>query len=162
MSSLEIVAQAVDVIVDDVVAWGRRACESGAFLLSTSDEPDHMSIVAVAGATGIERGRDRFRVSGTAVEQLFGWAGDAKLRIRAQVHSHRGVAFLSRTDLQYGFSVEGFMTSVVPCYASPSAEPSTWRWWEFSGYRWHERPGPAIVSGSAMAFSFDARGVHER
>jgi hypothetical protein len=160
MTSLTITKEAVVRLAAEVGRFGTDEAETGAFLLVGASGEDRLNVVALAGHAGIDRRRDRFGVSGEAVERLFVWAGDRGLRIRAQVHSHRHKAFLSRTDLDYGFAVEGFISSVVPQYGDPPAEPSDWGWWIYERGAWRGAPPPRVIDDSTGFVSFDARGVH--
>lgn len=160
MSRLLITRNLVDALVAEIGAWGARRAETGGFLLSPENRPDHANVLALAGQAGIVRRRDLFTISGGAIERLFSWAGDAELRIRAQVHSHGRDAFLSRTDLRHGFDVNGFITAVVPHFASPSASPGDWGWWQRGGGRWQARRAPDVVAGSVRIVHFDETGLH--
>lgn len=159
MIELKVYRSVVETILAETRRWGSRPAETGAFLLAPASHPDRISILALAGDAGIRRSRDLFQVTGPAVEQLFAWAGDGDLRVRAQVHSHRGDAFLSVTDLRHGFNVEGFVTSVIPDYGTPPVDPTQWGWWEFGHGAWRPRAAPLSVAGPADILVFDAHGV---
>jgi hypothetical protein len=160
MSALVITEQAVARLLADVRLHGARRVEAGAFLLAREIAPERLELVALAGERGIRRARDLFKVPGRAIERLFTWASDRDLMIRAQVHSHRRTAFLSPTDLRGGFSVDGFVTCVIPYYAEPPAEPEGWGWWEYGAGRWRTRTAPTPVAGEAEVVYFDTGGVH--
>lgn len=160
MSALVITEQAVARLLADVRLHGGRPTEAGAFLLAPAGESERLELVALAGERGIHRARDLLKVSGSAIERLFSWAADRDLMIRAQVHSHRRTAYLSPTDLRGGFSVDGFVTCVIPHYAAPPAEPERWGWWEYGAGRWTTRAAPTAVAGDAEVVHFDAGGVH--
>ena len=117
MNRLLLTRNPVDALVAEIGAWGDRHAETGGFLLAAEDNADRATVLALGGQSGIVRRRNLFTISGGAIERLFSWAGDTELRIRAQVHSHAHGAFLSRTDLQHGFDVDGFITAVVPHFA---------------------------------------------
>lgn len=159
MSSLLITRDLVDALVAEIGVWGARHAETGGFLLAAEDRPDRANVLALAGQAGIVRRRDLFTVSGGAIERLFSWAGDAELRIRAQVHSHARGAFLSRTDLRHGFDVDGFITAVVPHFASPSVRPGDWGWWQRGSGRWQAQRAPDVIAGPVRIFHFDERGL---
>jgi hypothetical protein len=98
--------EAVRVVADHIRAYGRLGhlgVETGAFLLSAPGD-DQVSVIAITGQAGIVRRPNLFAVSGKAIDRLFTWAEDRDLSIRAQLHSHRGAAFLSETDLLHGSS----------------------------------------------------------
>jgi hypothetical protein len=160
-AELSLSYQATQLIHADVRAWGQRQVETGGFLLADG-KMSEADMVALAGKEGVIRRRDCFRLSGEAVDQLFTWAGERGLRILAQVHSHRRTAFLSRVDLDHGFSVERFVSSVVPNYAAPPLDPSGWSWWRFSAGTWSRITAPATVGCAARVVTFDAEGVDDR
>lgn len=160
MSRLLITRHLVDALVAEIGAWGERNVETGGFLLAAEDHPDRANVLALAGEAGIVRHRDLLTISRSAIERLFTWAGDAEMRIRAQVHSHARVAFLSRTDLHHGFDVDGFITAVVPHFAAPSADPGDWGWWQRGGGRWQARRAPDVVVGTVHIVRFDEGGLH--
>ena len=157
MSELLIVEGAVRVLLAEVKAYGAVPQETGAFLLSREDAPDELSLVAVPGSKGVRRHRNFFEISADTMGELFDRAADEALMIRAQLHSHRRSAFLSRTDLEHGFDVEGFVTCVVPRYADPPNDPALWSWWRFEGGSWNRCPAPAVISGPCEQIDF-ARG----
>ncbi len=160
MSGLQIDQEVRDRLVEHVTGWGRVNCETGGFLLAGEDERDHMTVLALAGVAGIVRRRDVFSVSSAAIDTLFSWAADEELVVRAQVHSHRGSAFLSKTDLKYGFSVDGFTTSVIPRYVDPSAEPAHWGWWTYGSGAWSRTAAPALTRAElGQVITFDANEV---
>jgi len=151
---------AVDALIADIRHWGVLGAETGGFLLAPESDPDRLTIVALAGQAGIARRRGLFGISGPTIDQLFSWAADAELRIRAQVHSHARGAFLSPTDLRHGFDVTGFISAVVPHFATPSVEPREWGWWERTAAHWQARAAPGVIAGTASVVRFDQGGVH--
>lgn len=159
MSALTLSDQALDTLLTETRAWGARPAETGAFLLSVPAAADRLVVIALAGSAGIRRERDLFLISGAALERLFSWAGERSLTVRAQIHSHRGHAFLSPTDLRGGFNVEGFTTAVIPRYADPPADPTAWGWWRYGVGGWRICAGPKPVRASAEVVVFDARGI---
>lgn len=159
MIRLLVTRNLVDALVADISAWGTHNAETGGFVLASEHRPDRANVLALAGQSGIVRRRDLFTISGAAIERLFSWAADAELRIRAQVHSHARGAFLSRTDLKHGFDVDGFITAVVPHFATPSADPGDWRWWQRGSSRWHPYRAPDVVAGSVRVVCFDEDGL---
>lgn len=160
MSGVRITSAAIDTMTGYVADWGARRVETGGFLLADAERPNAIiDTVALAASAGIVRQRLLFGVSGGAIGQLFDWAADSGLRICAQVHSHQGDAFLSRTDLKHGFAVEGFTTAVVPFFADPSRDPQRWGWWSFRDGSWQSCPPPAPVAGRVRVVHFDERGI---
>ncbi len=111
---------------------GESSRETGAFLLAALDQVDHVTGVAIPESSGVMSCERSIRCMRSTIDRLFTWAAEHKVRVRAQVHSHSCDAFLSRTDVRHGFSVEGFITSVVPRFASPPEDPDEWGWWIFS------------------------------
>lgn len=154
MGELRVPAVAVDFVVDEVAAYGSLERESGAFLLASIDDPGLITAVAVPGEKGIERERDLFTISSSSILELFDLASTRGLTIRAQIHSHRRRAFLSATDLRYGFNVDGFVTAVVPFYSAPSPEPKDWGWWGFIEEKWVDVAAPVVTEGTCSRLSF--------
>ena len=146
-------------LVDDVHNHGRAGTETGAFLLGLADQP--VTILALAGTAGVTRHRQQFRVTGQAIHRLLSWAGDRELQVVAQAHSHGAAAFLSRTDLRHGFSVEGFTTTVIPYFRMPPQDPADWGWWRYEG-EWIEVEAPGVIDGVATVVVFDEDGVRDR
>jgi hypothetical protein len=159
---LEITKGAVEAVVFEIITWGTEICETGAFMLSSEASPDRMATVALPGLAGVHRAHDGFKLSGAAIERLFTWAADSGFRIRAQMHSHRRHAFLSPTDLRYGFNVEGFITSVVPDYAAPPHDPADWGWWRYQRQGWDTARSPTVIDGGCTTVLFDERRPHVR
>lgn len=162
MSGLQIHADMVKLLLGEVQRYGARSVETGAFLLSQTEAPDELELIALPGQSGICRRANLFEVSGEAIGRLFEWAGESARSIRAQVHSHKRTAFLSRTDLEFGFNVEGFVTCVIPHYADPPGAPGEWGWWEYRGGSWRSRKAPAVVAGTTEVIEFDAEKLNER
>lgn len=154
MSALTIRKGAVELLMQEVESYGAIPTETGAFLLAREDAPDEISIVAVPGPVGIVRRRDLFQVSAETLGGLLDLASEEELLIRAQLHSHRRGAFLSRVDLEHGFDVEGFVTCVVPRYADPPREPAEWSWWRFDSGGWGRCPAPVTVAGECRRIDF--------
>jgi hypothetical protein len=159
VSGLVLCSGARDGVIAEVERYGALACETGGFLLTTAGTPERLAIAALADERGIDRRRGLFEVSGRAIERLFAWAGERELAIRAQVHSHGRRAFLSRTDVEHGFTVEGFTTAVVPWFAAPPADPARWGWWRCAGGDWLTADAPAVIEAAAEIVHFDEDGV---
>jgi hypothetical protein len=162
VSGLSVSRDAIRHLSTEIAVHGARPAETGGFLLAHANTRERLDVLALADQVGINRGRDLFRIRSSAIERLFTWAGDQDLLIRAQVHSHRGGAFLSETDLRHGFAVEGFITSVVPNYARPPDDPASWGWWSYSARRWRVLCPPSVAPGRARVVRFDQAGVDER
>lgn len=158
MTPLSLSTASVETIVSEVAAWGATDLETGGFLLG--DHDGAIGWVALSAAAGIRRRRDQFVVSGRAMSVLFGFADELGYAIRAQFHSHGARAFLSKSDLRHGFSVNGFVTAVLPTYAEPPAAPSAWGWWTYSR-QWIPTPPPVVVPGDTRVVRFDEDGVRE-
>ena len=146
-------------IADVVHAAGQRPVETGGFTLGASTGP--LSVLALTGTEGVERRRNLFRVSGGAMAVLFEWADSAGITIVAQWHSHGRLAFLSETDVEHGFNVPGFRTTVVPFYRSPTPDPAAWGWWMFNGRHWVETPPPRLIDAEFRVITFGEEGVVE-
>jgi hypothetical protein len=151
----------IDALHADVRHHGRLDVETGMFLL-TSPTTGAITTLALAGARGITRTRGQFAVTGAALARLFGHARSQQLQVVAQLHSHRGAAFLSPVDLQYGFAVEGFTTCVIPNYPRPSRDPAAWGWWQHTEGRWRPVPPYSVSKNGAIArvVIFDEDGVY--
>lgn len=160
MSELVMPLDMASEIVREVRSFGTMRKETGGFLLAPDTNSAELEVLALAGTAGIRRKIDLFVVSGTAIERLFTWASHERLAIRAQVHSHGRRAFLSRSDIRHGFTVEGFVTSVVPYFLDPPATPDAWGWWQCRAGRWREHEAPDLGSGTVRVVRFDEDGVH--
>jgi hypothetical protein len=125
----------IDALHADVRRHGRLDVETGMFLL-TSPIIGAVTTLALAGTRGVIRTRGQFAVSGTALARLFAHAREQQLQVVAQVHSHRGPAFLSPVDVKHGFAVNGFTTCVIPDYRRPSRDPAAWGWWQHTTGQW--------------------------
>lgn len=158
MTSLSITSETVAALTSEVAAWGCRGVETGGFLLGGDDRA--ISCIALSGGPGIRRDRNHFRISGRAVAALFIYADEHDYAIHAQFHSHRGSAFLSDTDLAHGFDVDGFVTAVLPTYASPPLDLRAWGWWAYRG-NWLPTRSPVVVAGDTRVLRFDEEGVRE-
>jgi len=147
---------------EHVLAYGELDVETGLFLLAPRGA-DTVSTVAFAGSAGVTRHRGRFALSSRAISRLFRHLTDRELVVLAQVHSHRGAAGLSRTDLDHGFSVEGFTTAVIPNYRRPPHDPRAWGWWRYDHGRWLSIAPYELDSAlpATAAITFDEDGVHE-
>jgi hypothetical protein len=156
MTRLSITNASIATVVSEVAAWGAKNVETGGFLLG--DHQGAITSVALSGATGIRRRRAQFVVSGRAVAVLFAYADRRGLAVRAQFHSHGGRAFLSPSDLRHGFSVEGFVTTVLPTYVSPPTNASAWGWWAYLD-GWARTAPPVIGSGETIVVRFDEDGI---
>lgn len=151
---------AVIVVVEHVRYYGRQGVETGAFLIAPASATT-ITTLALAGTEGIVRRRELFRASGRALERLFTWTDHNHLLIRAQIHSHRGLAFLSETDMRHGFSVDGFTTIVIPRYFSPPGEIRAWGWWRYEGGMWRSLAPLGKVPAQMKSVFFDEEGVRE-
>jgi hypothetical protein len=157
---LQVGADAVATIVDDVRRYGGGGVETGSLLLTPRGEPT-ASVLALAGEAGVTRHRGLFVLSAAALSPLFDYAEDNDLQVRAQVHSHRFEAFLSPTDKAGNIRMHGFIAAVIPTFATPSSDVAVWGWWVFEGAGWIATH-PAIVSDlNTKVLTFDADGVHE-
>jgi hypothetical protein len=141
-----------------VEGWGQKSCESGLLLLGQPEEA-LAHVAAWPGKKGIVRMRGKFAISGLALAQIFDWASERELVVRALVHSHGGRAFLSWVDLDSGFSVPDFVSAIVPQYREPSSDVSDWGWWQFDGERWGDFDAPSLVDEALIELTFDENGV---
>jgi hypothetical protein len=160
MTSFILPDSAINLIVEEVEKYGEQDVETGGFLLSSSDEPEKILVVACAGdGPGINRQALQFTMSGLAMNQLFDWAFDQNYRVVAQFHSHKHGAFMSYADQMLGLSVRGFISTIVPNYAAPSLSPSAWGWWVYEKDGWLDISAPQTTDLPCGAFYFDELGV---
>jgi hypothetical protein len=148
----------VDRIAGATVMAARDLVETGGFILRGYNAAE-ASVLALTGEKGIERRIGLFVVSGLALAALFEWADEHDLTLAAQWHSHRFEAFLSETDLKYGFGVPGFKTAVVPWYEQASPNSADWGWWQYDGKAWVAQAAPATGAGRFTVVTFDEDGV---
>lgn len=161
MSTPRIPITIADLVQDHVASYGKSDVETGLFLAGPRGD-DTATTVAFAGTRGVERHWGRLAISGRAISQLLRFLGERDLVALAQVHSHRGPAGLSRTDLHHGFSVEGFTSAVIPYYRHPAHDPHGWGWWRYQAGRWNATDPFALTtrSPSITAVTFDEDGIH--
>ena len=155
---LRIPASAIEAIGDEVLAFGSRDVETGGFVMAARDG-DTVSIVAVAGNTGIVRRGNLFVMSELALDRIFTFADDRQMWIPAQFHSHRLGAFLSETDKEHGLRVDGFISVVIPTYSDPPRDVARWGWWRFGAGRWRTIEPGGIAGGQVDVVRFDEDGV---
>lgn len=150
-------------LLEHVRFYGQQDVETGAMLLSNPGEPE-ISVLALAGEAGITRHYGLLVLSAEALAPLFEYAEDNGLQIRAQVHSHAREAFMSRTDKAGNIRMQGFIAGVVPNFANPSTQPSTWGWWTFDGQNWVDIAPPTLTSPTpgATTVVFDSSGIREQ
>jgi hypothetical protein len=145
-------------VVGDVTRYGAKNVETGGFLLAPRGE-DTISIVALAGDAGITRRRDLFQLSECALDRLFAHADERDLWIPAQFHSHGLNAFMSACDVDHGLSVHGFVTTIVPYFASPPEDAAQWGWWRF-GSAWTPVAPPSTSHAPVRVIAFAEDGIH--
>lgn len=161
MSAPLIPTAAAVMVHADVTDHGRLDVETGCFLLAPRGT-NTVTTVALAVSRGIVRHPYHFSVSRRAISQLFRHLTAHDLTILAQVHSHRGPAGLSETDLNHGYSVEGFTSAIIPFYQRPPFSPSEWGWWCYQDRSWTTTE-PFELTNDAPAdhpIAFDEDGVH--
>jgi hypothetical protein len=149
---------AIDAVVDHVRCYGHLGVETGGFLYMAPDS-EIVGGVALTGTKGITRQRGLFRISGEAIDALFSWAEDASLYVPIQWHSHAIEAFLSYVDRKSGFSVDGFISAVLPFFKNPPADLSKWSWNIFQEGDWSLVEAPKVVDGAVQIVVFDEDGV---
>ena len=161
--SVLIPAAAAAALAAEAAAFGARGLETGGFLLTSRAAPDDgypsVTAIALAGDAGIDRHRDMFQVSERALARLFTFADGHGLWIPAMLHSHRDAAFLSATDERHGLRADGFVSVVIPRYASPPGDPASWGWWRFESGRWLDAPPGRTAGEAAAVLRFDEGGV---
>lgn len=160
INHLLIPRDAVTALVADVAAYGAQDVETGAFLLTQRGCND-VSVLALLGTEGVVRHRGRLEVSATVMDPLFTFAEDRDLQVRAQVHSHKGDAFLSLVDRRGNIRVPGFTAAVIPTYRTPPAEPQRWGWWTYRTPDWTKSLPGLTTEDSAHVITVDAGGVRD-
>lgn len=146
-------------IATEARASGAYTVETGGFILSALEGP--ASVLALTGERGVVRRRDLFRVSGLAMATLFEWVEERELTVAAQWHTHGRRAFLSETDVEHGFNVPGFTTTVVPHYRTASADVASWGWWTYDDREWAAVSPPALVSSNFSVITFEEGRIDE-
>lgn len=158
-SNLTVPAAAAIRMCDDIRRYGRAGVETGGLLLTRSGAAE-VTVVAVAGTTGIVRRRGLFVIDRSAFDAIFTWTEDNDLQVRAMVHSHAEEAFLSRTDRDGGLRVKGFYSAVVPTFCDPPYDPSLWSWWSFtSDWTPTQAPPSGLTEVAVKTVVFDGDGV---
>ena len=160
MTQLRLGADAVEALVTDVARYGALGVETGSLLLTPPGEPT-VTALALAGTAGIERHPHLLVFSSAALNPLFSYAEDNGLQLRAQVHSHMHDAFLSHTDKTGNIRMPGFIASVIPTFATPATDPSTWGWWTFDEGDWTFSEPAIMTTHTTKVITFDADGIHE-
>lgn len=158
-NELALPSSAAATVVADVARFGTVRVETGGFLLAPRDS-DAVTVVALAGGAGIVRRRDLFQISDLALDRLFAHADKHDLWIPAQFHSHGLGAFMSECDVEHGLSVAGFVTTIVPYFSAPPADPADWGWWHYDG-EWAPIAAPRATTAPATVIRFDEDGVGE-
>lgn len=160
MRRLALGDDAIAAIHADVARWGALDVETGCMLLSSVGD-DMITVVALAGASGIKRHQRHLHITGEALDPLLEYAEDHDLQLRAQLHSHKHDAFLSEIDKAGNIRMRGFQAAVVPDYAAPPRSPERWGWWQFDGLDWHPHPHAEAGPHRTRLITFDAGGIHE-
>jgi hypothetical protein len=144
-----------------VAGYGQLDVETGALLMCLSGTDD-VSVVALAGHAGVIRRYGLFVLTLPVIDQVFTFAEDMGLQIRCQVHSHGGPAFLSPTDKRGNLRVNGFIAAVIPNFADPPQQPSSWGWWTFEEGAWQaSEPATTDPNSTAKILTVDADGIRE-
>lgn len=160
MSPLQIGSDAVATIVTDVARYGALGVETGALLLTPPGQAT-VTLVALAGTAGIERRAGLLVFTSAALNPLFSYAEDNGFQVRAQVHSHKHEAFLSKTDKAGNIRMPGFIAAVIPDFATPTSNVATWGWWTFEESDWKRGAPPTVTRLNTKFITFDAGGIHE-
>ena len=148
-------------VTRDVRSYGVRGMETGGFLMANVGT-DVLAGIALAGQSGIDRRGDLFQISERALDRLFAFADDQGFWLPVQLHSHRLAAFMSRTDARHGLRVEGFVSTIIPGFASPPEDVDAWGWWQFQSGDWQPcRPAAVRPGGPELIIAFDEDGVRE-
>ncbi|MGO8862081.1 MAG: hypothetical protein ACLQRH_15140 [Acidimicrobiales bacterium] len=164
MTTLELTVSSgvVDAVAAETRTYGSLRLETGGFLMAEAGH-DEICSVAMAGDAGILRRHNLFQISERALDRLFNFAGDEGLWLPVQFHSHEFGAGMSVADAQHGFRAEGFVSTILPRFAQPPADPAVWGWWQFLGGSWRPCSTPAVIPGDARAtLTFDEGGVRGR
>jgi hypothetical protein len=158
-TALTIPRTASTAIATETRTFGLHSQETGGFLMTPTGATT-VTVVAVAGTTGIIRHRNLLQISTRALARLFDYADNQDLRIPAQFHSHETLAFLSRTDTEHGLRVEGFTSVVIPTFANPPDDPTDWGWWTFHHPTWSPTSPGLHGTGDIQLIRFDEDGIH--
>lgn len=159
---LSIPQNGIEALVQETAKFGRAQLETGGFLLAHSGESEVCG-VAMAGMRGIVRRHNIFQISSPALDRLFSYATAAGLWIPAQFHSHRFRALMSLSDEQHGLRAEGFISTIIPDFALPPANPAAWGWWQFSRGDWVPIASVSLCPKNIMIIvDFDEGGVRDR
>jgi hypothetical protein len=151
---------ALGAVLKELRSFGASHLETGGFFLLPRGGQT-VSTVALAGDSGIVRGRNLFQISERALARLFDYADGQDLWAPIQFHSHARDAFLSLTDAAHGLRVEGFVSVVVPHYAEPTADMKVWGWWCFSACEWLPIEPAITGSGGVTVIRFDEDGARD-
>jgi proteasome lid subunit RPN8/RPN11 len=96
-----------------VLFWAARASDTSRVILV--EHPAHTAT------------RDGYSVDGNWLTQLWERMATDDTRVVAQVHTHPGVAFHSRTDDAFpALSTPGFVSVVIPRYATEDLDLGSW------------------------------------
>jgi hypothetical protein len=156
-NNLILPTSATAAVIAEVTRFGIESLETGGFLLAPRDA-NTITTVAHVGTAGIVRRRNLFQVSEVALDRLFAHADQHEFWIPVQFHSHGRAAFMSPTDVDHGLSVEGFVTTIVPYFATPPADPSQWGWWRYDD-AWTPIAPPRTTTGTSSIITFDEDGI---
>ena len=92
--------------------------------------------------------RDGYSVDGDWLTRLWERIATDDTRVVAQVHTHPGVAFHSRTDDAFpALSTPGFMSIVIPRYATEDLDLGSWFVAELQGDgNWESQPPLTVIT----------------
>ncbi|MBV8861856.1 MAG: hypothetical protein JO082_14355 [Mycobacterium sp.] len=148
-------------LCDSVAEYGHLGVETGGLLMCPPDT-DNVGVVALAGHAGVTRQYGLFVLTMPVIDQAFTFAEDMGLQIRCQVHSHAGRAALSPLDQRGNLRINGFLAAVIPTFADPPQQPSSWGWWTFRGGSWRATaPASTDPNSTAKILTIDADGIRD-
>jgi hypothetical protein len=162
LSPFTIRDEVIVAVVDETARYGSTRLETGGFLFAQRGS-EEICGAAMAGDSGILRRHNVFQISERALDRLFTYASDNDLWLPIQFHSHEFGAGMSETDALHGLRAEGFISTILPGFACPTASLTAWGWWQFLSGDWRICPAAIEVAGGPdLLVTFDEGGVCAR
>jgi hypothetical protein len=154
--------EVIAAVVDETTYYGSAQLETGGFLIARRGS-EEICGAAMAGDVGILRRHNAFQISERALDRLFTYASDNDLWLPIQFHSHEFGSGMSKTDARHGLRAEGFISTILPRFACPTACLAAWGWWQFLSGDWRTCPAALEVAGGPdLLVTFDEGGVRVR
>jgi hypothetical protein len=161
-SPLTVRGEVIAAVVAETARYGSAQLETGGFLIAQSGTEDVCG-AAMAGDAGILRRHNAFQISERALDRLFTYASENDLWLPIQFHTHEFGSGMSETDALHGLRTEGFISAILPRFASPTTDLAEWGWWQFLSGGWRTcLPALEVPGGPDMLVTFDEVGVRVR